>query len=164
MLEGRTITEGEEHVSRSETAERLFLSGYNCAQAVFGAFADVTGIPFDLAMRVSSSLGGGVGRLREICGAVNAAEAVLGAVLGFDTPETGSVKAEHYARVQKLAYRFREEYGSWRCAELLGLNGPEPPQPSERTAGFYASRPCLRLVRGAVEILEEMLREAGKPV
>ena len=148
--------------ARGEKAEKLFLSGYNCAQAVFGAFADVTGLPFDTAMRIASSLGGGVGRLREICGAVSAAEMVLGAVLGYDTPETGEVKAAHYARVQKLAYEFKERRGSYVCRELLGVQGAEGPAPEKRGPAFYASRPCAALVREAAELIARTLLEAGR--
>ena len=146
--------------NHADEAERLFYEGYNCCQAVLGAFCDVTGLERNTALRLASSLGGGVGRLREMCGALLGAEMVIGTVFGYDTPEKGSVKAEHYARVQKLAYRFREEAGSFLCRELLGVAGAESPVPDERTAGYYASRPCPRLVRLAARLADEML--AGK--
>ena len=149
-------------ISRGEKAEQLFLQGYNCAQAVFTAFADVIGIPAETAARVASSFGGGIGRLREFCGAVGGAEMVLGAVMGYSTPETGEIKAEHYARVQRLAQIFREEKGSYVCRELLGLDGASSPIPAARTGEYYQSRPCPGLVRCAAEITERMLREAGK--
>ena len=141
-------------------AEKLFYEGYNCFQSVFGAFTDVTGLNRETALRLASSLGGGVGRLREMCGALLGAEMVLGAQLGYDGPEKGSVKAQHYARVQELAYRFKREAGSYLCRELLGVDGAQDPVPEERTDTYYAERPCPRLVRLAARLTDEML--AGK--
>lgn len=146
----------------SKKAAELFLEGYNCCQAVFGAFCDVTGLPFDMAMRLSSSLGGGVGRLREVCGALLGGEMVLGILCGYGTPETGKIKAEHYARVQQLAHRFRDARGSYLCRELLGVAGEEAPNPAPRTGEFYKNRPCLKIVENAALLTEQMLKELGR--
>lgn len=80
-------------VTRRETAERLFLQGYNCAQSLAGAFADVTGLEQAVMLRLASSFGGGMGRLREVCGAVTGSLMILSMVYGYDTPETGEIKA-----------------------------------------------------------------------
>lgn len=101
------------------------------------------------AMRIASSLGGGVGRLREMCGALLGAEMVLGMMCGYDTPETGEIKAAHYARVQELAHRFQDVNGSMLCRELLHLSGESVPVPSPRTEAFYQQRPCPGIVKAA---------------
>ena len=108
--------------ARGAQAMANFLAGYNCSQSVVLAFADL--LPVDAASlsRLSCSFGGGIGRLREVCGAVSGAMMVLGLLYGYDGPETGAVKAEHYARVQALAHSFEAQYGSIVCRELLGLN------------------------------------------
>lgn len=142
-----------------EKAKALFLEGYNCCQAVFGAFCDETGLPFETAMRIASSLGGGVGRLREMCGALLGGEMVLGAMYGYDTPETGAVKAAHYERVQYLAHLFRDVYGSYECRDLLGTGGEERPSPAPRTKDFYESRPCLGIVEEAARMTERLLKQ-----
>ena len=102
-------------MEHGERAEILFRQGYNCAQAAFGAFAEEAGLDPDTALRLSSSFGGGLGRLREVCGALSGIEMALGCLYGYDTPETGETKREHYARVQDLAGRFRREFGSILC-------------------------------------------------
>lgn len=147
-------------MSAADRAEKLFLQGYNCCQAVFGAFAEEMGMDISLAMRAACSHGGGVGRLREICGAVSGAEMVLGVMRGYDTPETRERKAEHYRLVQKLAYAFKEANGSYVCRELLHVPGPSEPVPAPRTPDFYQNRPCLQLVRSAADIVEGMLSAA----
>ena len=149
--------------SRAEAARDNFLAGYNCSQAVVLAFADrIPSADRDLLMRMSSSFGGGMGRLREVCGAVSGMFLVLGMIAGYATPETGQVKADHYARVQELARRFEARHGSIVCRELLGLTeGRQSPTPEARTAEYYQKRPCPTIVRDAAEILEEYLDECG---
>ncbi|MBR6164169.1 C_GCAxxG_C_C family protein [bacterium] len=108
--------------SRADRAKELFEQGYNCAQATLGAFSDLIGLDFDLAMKLSSSFGGGMGKLREVCGAVSAMFMVAGVLKGYSSPETGEIKAQHYKLIQELAKKFKEENGSIICAELLGLD------------------------------------------
>ncbi len=141
-------------------ARRLFLEGYNCAQAVFCAFRDLTGMELDAAARLSSSFGGGMGRLREVCGAVSGALLALGMLRGYDDPKNPEAKKAHYALVQEFARRFKEKNDTIICRELLE-NVPVTPggTPEERTPEFYARRPCLRLVCDAADILDEMLLE-----
>ncbi len=150
-------------MDHAKEAERLFLEGYNCAQAVFCAFCDMTGMDIDAAARLSSSFGGGMGRLREVCGTVSGALLALGVLRGYDDPRDPQAKAAHYRLVQEYARRFREKNGSIVCRELL-KNVPVAPggTPEPRTPEFYARRPCLRLAGEAAAILDEMLAETGK--
>ena len=140
-------------------AADLFFSGSNCAQAVAVAFCDVTGLDETLAAKLSSPFGGGMGRMREVCGAVSGMLMVLGQLYGYEEPgEEDCIKKEHYALVQTLAGRFREEVGSIICRELLD-NPPSDPTPSPRTAEYYAARPCARMVMTAARILDEYIVE-----
>lgn len=142
----------------AQAAKELFLEGYNCAQSVFCAFGDSTGLAQDTSARLASSFGGGLGRLREVCGAVSGAAMVLGALEGYADPKDAKAKKEHYERVRDLAARFRESEGSILCRELLA--GAKPGgDPEERTAEYYRKRPCPELVYRAAQILEEMLQE-----
>lgn len=146
--------------SRAEQAKQYFLQGYNCTQAVILAFSDV--IPYDrnILLSLASSFGGGMGRLREVCGTVSGMFFVMGAFTGYATPETGKVKAEHYAHIQELAHRFEARHGSIVCRELLGLSVKhDDPTPAARTAEYYQKRPCPELVADAAAILENYLCE-----
>ena len=143
-------------MDRCEKAAGLFLEGYNCAQAVAVAFSDVTGLSPEFSAKMASSFGGGLGRLREICGAVSGMAMVAGLLYGYDGPETGEEKKAHYQRVQELAAKFREENGSIVCRDIL-KNPPSDPAPSPRTAEYYAQRPCARMVYTAAKILEEYI-------
>lgn len=138
-------------------AEELFLEGYNCAQAVFCAFADQMEIEKELALKLSSSFGGGMGRMREVCGAVSGMFMVLGALEGYSSPEDNNEKKELYSKVQKLAEEFKNENGSIICRELLGAGVSQTPTPSERTTEFYKKRPCKEYVGIAAEILAKHL-------
>lgn len=144
-------------MSRADRAKELFLSGYNCAQAVFCAFCDELSIDENLAQVISSSFGGGMGRMREVCGAVSGALMVLGAKYGYNDKSDPYKKAEHYRRVQEFAKYFKEENGSIICRELLGLSKGEKsdPTPGERTKEYYKKRPCAEIVYTAAKILEE---------
>ena len=145
---------------KGEIAKNLFLEGYNCSQSVFGAFADELGIDRETAMRLTSSFGGGMGRLREVCGAVSGMFMVAGLKYGYSDPHDKTAKAQHYKRIQDLAADFRSENGSIVCRELLGLpSGPDSPVPAERTADYYKKRPCAELVKCAAEIMENYLEE-----
>ena len=147
-------------MNHGEEAKRLFMAGYNCAQAVFCAFCDVTGLDIDAAARLSSSFGGGIGRLREVCGAVSGALLALGMLRGYCDPASPEAKIAHYHLVQEYVRRFREKNGTIICRELL-KDVPVTPgnTPEPRTPEFYARRPCLRLIGEAAYILDEMLAE-----
>ena len=142
---------------RSERAKDLFLEGYNCAQAVVGAFSDVFSMDFDVLMKTVSSFGGGMGRLREVCGAVSGMFFVAGALYGYDDPKAKEEKTEHYRLIQTLAEKFREKNGFIICRELLTeTDKPLTHIPSERTTTYYQKRPCKELVADAVLVLEEV--------
>lgn len=145
---------------RREKAMVLFEEGYNCAQSVFLAFADLHGVDERTAAALSSSFGGGMGRLREVCGAVSGMFLTLGALYGYDDPKAKEEKAAAYARVQELAAEFEEKNGSIVCRELLGLSvKKEAPTPEVRTKEYYQKRPCKELVGDAAEILERYIAE-----
>ncbi len=139
-------------------AAELFLAGYNCAQAVAVAFSDVTGLSKEQSARLVCSFGGGMGRMREVCGAVSGMLFVAGILYGYETPGDDVAKKRHYQLVQQLAGRFRQEAGSIVCREIL-KNPPSDPNPTPRTAEFYKVRPCARLVKLAADILEVYLAE-----
>ena len=145
-------------MGRSERAAELFLQGYNCAQAVAVAFSDLTGLTPELSAKMASSFGGGMGRMREVCGAVSGMLMVAGILYGYDGPEEGEIKKAHYSRVQELAENFRKETGSIICRELLE-NPPSDPNPTPRTKEFYEKRPCSRFVMLAVKILEDYIAQ-----
>ena len=145
------------NMDHREKAAELFVNGCNCAQAVAVAFCDVTGMDPRAAAKLSSSFGGGMGRMREVCGAVSGMLMVLGALYGYDDPGEGDrAKKAHYALVQELAGKFRERNGSIICREIL-KNPPSDPSPTPRTAEFYKNRPCARLVVCAAELLDEYI-------
>ena len=122
------------------------------------AFCDLTGLEEKQAAKMASSFGGGMGRLREVCGAVSGMLLVLGILDGYDDPTDDAAKKALYSRVQELARAFREENGSIICRELLE-NPPADPNPTPRTADFYTQRPCARMVLTAARILDEYLEK-----
>lgn len=141
---------------KSEKAKELFKQGYNCSQAVLGVFCEELGLDFDTAIKIASSFGGGMGRMREVCGTVSGM--FMAAGLAYCTKENN--KAEQYKIVQELARRFKEKNGSIICRELLeGIETSTLPTPSERTESYYKKRPCIELVGDSVEIFEEFLKE-----
>ena len=139
-------------------AAELFLKGYNCAQSVAVAFCDVTGLSEEFSAKMASSFGGGMGRMREVCGAVSGMLMVAGLLYGYDTPGDDVSKKAHYHLVQDLAGQFREQTGSIVCREIL-KNPPSDPNPTPRTAEFYAQRPCTRMVMLTGQILDAYIRE-----
>ena len=145
-------------MDHSQYAAELFLKGYNCAQAITVAFCDVTGLQEDFAAKMISSFGGGMGRMREVCGAVSGMLAVAGLLYGYADPEDDKAKMAHYALVQELASEFREVAGSIVCREIL-KNPPSDPKPTPRTEEFYRQRPCARLVVLAARILDGYIAE-----
>lgn len=144
----------------AERACELFMQGRNCAQAVFAAFTDVTGIDEEFALRLSSSFGGGMGRMREVCGACSAMFMVAGVLYGYSSDNDDAEKAAHYSRIQKLAGEFKEVHGTICCLELLKhLSVTKSPEPEKRTEQYYKVRPCIRFVRTAAEILDQYIAE-----
>lgn len=144
-------------MNHSEYAAQLFVNGYNCAQSVAMAFSDVTGLDEKTTAKMISSFGGGMGRLREVCGAVSGMLFVAGILYGYDAPDQTAQMA-HYARVQELAGKFRETAGSIVCREILN-NPPSDPKPTPRTEEFYKQRPCVRMVVLAAQILDEYIAQ-----
>ena len=142
----------------STYAVELFIKGYNCAQAVMVAFCDLTGMEDKYAAKLSSSFGAGMGGLREVCGAVSGMLAVAGILYGYDDPEDAVSKKAHYALVQELAKKFQAQTGSIICRDIL-KNPPTDPNPSPRTAEYYKTRPCARMVYIAAQILDEYIAE-----
>ena len=151
-------------MTRREAAMANFMKGYNCSQSIVLAFSDMLDIDEKSLLKMSSSFGGGMGRLREVCGSVSGMFMVAGLLYGYDGPETGQVKADHYARIQELAHRFEEQHGSIVCRELLGLNvRHDVPVPEARTTEYYKKRPCSEIIGDAAEILEQFIKEnSGK--
>ena len=156
---------GDDFVTHGEKAELLFREGYNCAQAVFCAYAVEFSMDRLTAAKLVSPLGGGMGRLREVCGTVSGALLVIGQLYGYGTPDKGEAKARLYLIEQTYAKRFAAANGSYICRDLLGLgSGPSVPVPDARTAEYYQKRPCPKLCRYAADLLDELIEdiEAGR--
>ena len=144
----------------SEIAKELFFEGYNCAQAVFAAFAEEYGMDKAQALKIASSFGGGMGGMREVCGAVSGMLMAAGLIFGYDAAGDKAAKSAHYARVRELADAFRAQNGSIVCRELLTGAGIQPQtEPSQRTPQYYKKRPCPELVGLAAELLDEYIAE-----
>ncbi len=141
-----------------EKAKELFQSGCNCAQAVFCAFSEICGIDEKTALRLSSSFGGGFGRLREICGAVSGMGMVLGCLYGYDDITDPEAKKEHYERIRACAAKFEEEFGSIICRDLLE-DAEKGGSPEARTPEYYRKRSCADYVAIAARIAEEYIKE-----
>lgn len=146
--------------SKSEFAKELFLKGYNCSQAVFGAFAEDLGIDKDTAFLLSAGFGGGFARRREVCGAVSGATLVLSYLRGYSKAEDSDKKITLYKELREFYDRFEKETGSIICRELLALEEKvSTPTPEERTENYYKKRPCAELVALSAEILENYIKE-----
>ncbi len=147
-------------MTEKERAIQLFLEGYNCSQAVFVAFCDRFGIDESTAKKISAGLGGGLGRQREVCGAVSAASMVLGAIVAAQEGADQKSKQKNYELVRELSDRFRQRHNSIICREMLkDLAVNKGAVPDERTAEYYKKRPCLRVIEDVAEILSQMLEE-----
>ena len=146
---------------RVEKARDLFRQGYNCSQSVFLAYNDLLGVESTLAATISGPLGGGMGRLREVCGAVSGMSLIAGFLAPCPDPAARQAKAATYALVQEFAERFRAENGAIVCRELLGLGAAQADRPvsEARTPEYYRKRPCAELVAFAAGLLEEKLKE-----
>ena len=146
--------------TKVEQARIYFESGFNCAQAVFAAFAQEMGMDESAALRLSSSMGGGMGGLREVCGAVSGMFLAVGGLMGYDAPDDPATKLEHYTRLQVLAERFHAEYGTIICRELLAQHQIDPsPIPADRNEAYYQKRPCARYVEACAALVEELLQK-----
>ena len=147
--------------TRGERAKSLFLQGYTCAQAVVLAFEDITGLDTTTAAKLASGFGGGMGRMREVCGAVSGMFMVYDLVLGYSEPGDMESKKRVYADIRELAERFKAQSGgSIVCRELLaGVNTTTGGDPEQRTAEYYTKRPCPNLVALAADVLDAFLKE-----
>ena len=148
-------------MSEKERAVELFHEGYNCSQSVFTAFAHRFGIDEETAKKISAGLGGGVGRMREVCGAVSGAAMVIGRICSATDGKDNENKQKNYELVREFADRFIKRNGSIVCRELLGLDikMENTAKPDSRTAEYYKKRPCVELVGDAAEILAEIIKE-----
>lgn len=151
-------------MTKGEIAKNNFLMGYNCSQAVVLAFCEDFGLDKDTALMLASPFGGGMGRLREVCGTVSAMYMVLGLAHGYTNPKAKDEKASLYKEVQSLAEKFKADNSSIICRELLNLRikGKDDPVPSERSSEYYASRPCPELCRYAADLIDEFLKNKNK--
>ena len=143
-------------------ARENFMKGYNCAQAVAMSFAPELGLPEAQVALLASGFGGGMGRLREVCGAMSGAVLVYSGVKGYSDPENPEEKKRTYARIQRIGAGFKERFGSCICREILaGLAAAKSTSPAaeSRTAQFYAERPCLRCVETAARLAAQLLSE-----
>ncbi|MBQ3574270.1 MAG: C_GCAxxG_C_C family protein [Clostridia bacterium] len=147
---------------RAKQAGLYFVEGYNCAQAVAISFEKELGMERSDIARLVSSFGGGMGRMREVCGAVSGALLVLGWMKGYSGAEGDEAKMAHYARVQEFARRFKEIHGSIICREMLKgvkVQNENSHIPEKRTEEYYRTRPCAAIVEDAVIVLEQILAE-----
>ena len=149
-------------MSHRALAEEYFRKGFNCAQSVVIAFRDLTGLTEGESARLASSFGGGLGRMREVCGTVSGMAIVAGILYGYDDPTRPGAVQGHYAFVQELAGRFREKNGSIVCRELLGDKSAVRTSPDPRTQEYYKKRPCLELVGDAADILDEYIESRSR--
>ena len=141
-------------LEKGKLAKSYFEKGYNCAQAVLLAFCEETGFSEEQAAMLASGLGGGMGRMREVCGAVSAMFLVEGYLHGYNDPAAKEEKAVLYARIRALADAFKEQNGSIICRDLLLETETTPGfEPEQRTEAYYQRRPCGCYVEEAARIL-----------
>ena len=148
-------------MSKGDIAKGYFEQGYNCSQSVALAFADEVGMNGKLIARLTGGFGGGIGRMREVCGTVSGTAFVLSALYGYSDPTDADAKAQLYADVQKVAGEFKDKNGSVVCRDLLGLtqDGFDNPQPEKRTDTYYKKRPCGDLVKMSADLLEKFIAD-----
>lgn len=148
---------------RVEKAIALFKQGFNCSQAVCAACADLYGMDEEVALRVAASFGGGIGRMRQTCGAACGMFLLAGLEKGSAVAGDAEGKKQNYALVQSLAEKFKQENGSLICSELLGIAPkPQDPAPEARTEAYYRKRPCVEMVASAVRIYLESLTDINR--
>ena len=150
---------------RQERAEKFFMEGYNCCQAVLLAFQDILPVDRSALLRVASGFGGGIARMREVCGTVSAMAMIAGFLSPAEEPSNMQQRRDNYALVQRFAQAFKEQKGSIVCREILGLRKPEPgapmesPMPSARTPEYYKTRPCATTVGIAARIVADYIKD-----
>ena len=149
-------------MNHAQKARDLFLSGCSCSQAVFAAFADDFGMDEQTALRLASSFGGGMGGMRETCGAVSGMLMAAGLKWGYSEVGNLDVKTAHYARVRSLIEAFKQEHSTIVCRELLAHLGTLKKDPSARTAEYYKVRPCVMFVETAARLLDEMNKQEAE--
>ena len=148
---------------KMETARDLFLSGWNCAQAVAGAFAQEMGMDEKAALKMASGFGGGMGGTRNVCGAVSGMCMVASQVLGAYDADDLEAKKYLYAAIQRMYAAFTQQHETISCMELLRRNGIwAKSEPSERTPEYYRTRPCARYVEACAGIVADMLNEQAQ--
>ena len=147
--------------TNEQIAREHFTSGYNCAQSVFLTYAEKYGFDKNTALKLSSSFGGGMGRMREVCGAVSAMFMIAGLENGYTENNNDEIKAEHYTRIQTLANEFKKKNGTIICRELLGVDADDNPIPSKRTSQYYEERPCEELIADACKIIDKFIIKKG---
>lgn len=146
--------------TKGDIAYENFLKGYNCTQAVTVAFVEELGLDEKTAARLSCGFGGGMGRMREVCGTFSGIVMVLSALYGYSDPKDTATKKDLYEKIRALAAKFRDDNKSIICRELLGLEkAEESATPEPRTPEYYKKRPCPELCRYAANILEEFIKE-----
>jgi C_GCAxxG_C_C family probable redox protein len=146
----------DELEKRKKQAVHFFEEGSNCSQAVFMAYSDLYGIEPEMAAKMATSFGGGMGRLREVCGAVSGMFLVLGLQYPFTDTKDRAAKNTNYKAVQRTANEFKSVMGSYICADLLKLkHEPQNPESSERNEFYYKTRPCTRCVALLLKLQEK---------
>lgn len=148
-------------MNNEEKARTYFKQGYNCAQSVFLTYADKYGFNKETALKLSSSFGGGMGRLREVCGAVSAMFMLAGLESGYTENNNDTIKTDHYTRIQNLANKFKEKHGTIICRELLGVDIDDKPIPSKRTEQYYKERPCEEFIAETCNIIDNFIIKNG---
>ena len=146
----------------TEKSKELFLQGYNCAQAIAGGFSEAVGLNFETAIQIASSFGGGMGGMREVCGALTGAFVILGVKYGYLSPTDAGAKANHYKLISNVGEKFKEKWDSILCRDLMkklldekdAILGGKPEE--------YTKRPCLIIVEDVAKILEEILSKTAK--
>ena len=148
-------------MTKGDIAKKYFEDGYNCAQAVLLAFCEDFGLEKETAIMMSAPFGGGMGRLREVCGTFSGINMVLGLYEGKYDVKDNQKKSQLYKDVQALAEKFKEDNGSIICRDLLGLRikGKDNPTPEVRSDSYYKARPCSELCKYAGDLLEKFLED-----
>ena len=145
-------------MTKGEKAQSLFKQGYNCSQSVALAFDEEMGFDKDLVAKLVSGFGGGMGRMREVCGCVSGMVFVISSLYGYSDPKDFDSKKELYQRINQVANTFKEKNGSIICKELLGLEKKDGIVPEKRTDAYYKKRPCSELFKIAGVILEDYIK------
>lgn len=154
------MTMEAEYSARALRAKAFFEQGYNCCQAVLLAFDDMTGLDHETATKLAAGFGGGIGRLREVCGTFTGACMALDLISGSADPNEKESKSQLYARIQEMARQFAQDNGSYICRDLLHLTEKKSsPTPADRTPEYYKKRPCSEMCAYSAQLLENLLLE-----